>query len=213
VRRRRLTPGSGGAQPACRTKKFMPIVPDQFAPSESAVFPGFLLRALSPEFAAQDFAAVTASASSIRHVFGPENGWPSAGLTFEENNADLARHQREFNERSAFAYSLFDPQGLRYLGCLYLKPIKSRAGRDQRHERFCAQAFLWLSVLHQDVNEPLVHSALSAWFAADWALANVAWPGRSPSWEEWNELSSLPASDGLSTDSSEPAAASELGPR
>jgi hypothetical protein len=172
----------------------MPLVPAEFAPPESASFPGFLLRVLSPEFATQDFAAVSASAESIRHVFGPNNDWPSAQITFSENSDDLARHAREFHERSAFAYSLLDPDALRYLGCLYLKPIKSKAGRDRRHDLFSAQAFLWLSALHQEVSEPTVLAELSAWFAAEWGIAKVAWPGRSPSWEEWHELSALPAS-------------------
>jgi hypothetical protein len=176
-----------------RTNNPMSLVSHQFEPPETAALPGFVLRVLSPEFANQDLAAVTASADSIRHVFGPDNDWPSERIAFAENEADLARHAREFNERLAFAYALLDPHGVRYLGCLYLKPIKPKTGRDQRHERFDAQAFLWLSVLHQDVSEPEVQAALSEWLSAKWGLVRVAWPGHSPSWDEWKELSSLPA--------------------
>lgn len=171
----------------------MSIVPDHFEPPRQAFFSGFVLHVLSPSFADQDFSAVKASAESIRHVFGPGNGWPSADMTFEENKADLTRHLAEFDERSAFAYALIDPQGERYLGCLYIKPIKSRAGRDQRHERFSAQAYLWFSVLHKDLDEASVQVQLSAWLAASWGLIKLAWPGRSQSWEEWEQLSLLPA--------------------
>lgn len=172
----------------------MPIIPNHFKPPVSAVFSSFALKVLSPEFAEQDFAAVKASAESIRHVFGPENGWPSARITFDENMADLIRHEREFNERVAFAYCILNPQLKRYLGCVYIMPIMSTAGRDQRHERFTAEAYLWLSVLHDDIKDPLVQAELSAWLAADWGLTKVAWPGRSPNWEDWKALSLLPAS-------------------
>lgn len=176
-----------------RTTEDMPIVSDDFSAPRSAVFPRFLLRVLEPAFAAQDFAAVTAGANIIRNVFGPENDWPNAEMTFEENLADLTRHLRDFNERSAFAYCLLDCQAERYLGSLYLKPIKSKTGRDQRHEVYDAQAFLWLSTLHQELEIPLVQAQLSAWFEAEWSLPNVAWPGRNPSWEEWRALSLRPA--------------------
>jgi hypothetical protein len=175
-----------------RTNNTMQLVAHHIELPETATFPGFILRMLSPELANQDFAAVTASAHSIRHVFGPDNDWPSERITFSENEADLARHAREFNERLAFAYALLDLPCARYLGCLYLKPIKSKTGRDQRHERFDAQAFLWLSVLHQDVSEPEVQAVVSEWLSAKWGLARVAWPGHSPSWDEWKQLSSRP---------------------
>lgn len=172
----------------------MPIVPVEFSAPRSAVFPKFLLRVLEPAFAAQDFAAIAASSKDIRNVFGPENDWPSANMTFEENLADLTRHLREFIEQSAFAYCLLDSEAERYLGCLYLKPIKSKTGRDRRHDLYDAQGFIWLSTLHQDLELPSVQAQLSAWFETDWNLPKVAWPGRNPSWEEWRAFSLLPAS-------------------
>jgi len=172
----------------------MPLVPDHFAAPRSAVFPNFQLRVLGPSLADQDYAAVSASANKIRNVFGPENGWPSQEITFEENHADLVRHLREFDEGSAFAYCLLDHQAQRYLGCLYLKPIKSKTGRDQRHEQFDAQAYLWLSVLHQALELTQVYTQLSAWFESEWNLPKVAWPGHNPRWDEWKTLSLLPAS-------------------
>lgn len=171
----------------------MSITPNHFEPPASASFSSFSLEVLSPEFAEQDFAAVTASAESIRHVFGPENSWPSAQITFDENLADLVRHEREFNERTAFAYCILDPKLKRYLGCLYIMPLLANARRDQRHERFCAEVYLWLSVLHHDITDALVQAEINAWLAVDWRLPQVAWPGRNPNWTEWKALSLLPA--------------------
>ncbi len=129
-----------------------------------------------------------ASADTLRGVFGPDNGWPDAQMSFDENLADLTRHAREFDERVAFAYALLGPSGEPYLGCLYVYPIKSRREHDKRKTLFQAQAFLWLSVLQNTVSEPLAVSSLQAWLSSTWPLANVAWPGRTHSWPEWEAL-------------------------
>lgn len=171
----------------------MPFIPDHFAPPTSATFQGLSLSVLSPEFADQDFAAVTASADSIRHVFGPDNDWPAADMTYDENLADLARHAREFEERSAFAYAVFDERCARYLGCLYLKPIKSKMGRDSRQELFVAQAFLWFSSRHQDIDRESTYAAIASWIADSWPIGKVVWPGRAQSWEAWQALAKRPA--------------------
>jgi hypothetical protein len=138
----------------------MQIISDQFAPPRSALLRGFSVEVLSPVYADQDFAAVSASADSIRHVFGPENDWPAPTMTHQENCVDLLRHEREFDERRAFAYALLGAASKNYLGCLYLKPIKSKSGRDRRHERFGSQAFLWMSVLHLEISVLLVQHAV-----------------------------------------------------
>ena len=166
----------------------MRLVTDRFEPPRTANLRSLTVQVLSPRYAEQDFAAVSSSADTMRHVFGPDNDWPAEGITFEANWADLARHEREFNEKSAFAYALFDPNGERYFGCLYLRSIKSKTGRDQRHKRFSAQAFLWMSSLHQDVTDESAHAEVAEWFTTTWGLDRVAWPGRSPSWEEWKAL-------------------------
>jgi hypothetical protein len=48
----------------------MAITPDHFEPPRMAALRGFGVHVLSPQYAEEDFAAVAASAASIRHVFG-----------------------------------------------------------------------------------------------------------------------------------------------
>ena len=43
---------------------------------------GFTLEVLGPCHADADVLAVKSSAKDIRHVFGPENDWPSADMSF-----------------------------------------------------------------------------------------------------------------------------------
>ena len=113
----------------------MSLVPPDFEPPRCASLDGFTLEVLAPRHAAADFLAVKSSANDIRHVFGPENDWPSADITFEQNLADLERHAEEFERRQAFAYSMLKSPA-EYLGCLYIKPIKSRIAQDP--ERRCS---------------------------------------------------------------------------
>lgn len=170
----------------------MRIVPLTFDPPRKAVLNGINFHVLSPLYADLDFAAVSASAHTIRHLFGPENGWPDPGISFEDNKVDLERHEREFNEKSAFAYALLDPAGQKYLGCLYLEPIKSTTEGDRRQEYFKAQAFIWVSSLHPESNVSPLIVAATAWFKQSWSLETVAWPGRVQSWQEWKALSEDP---------------------
>lgn len=168
-----------------------PFVPESFQPPETLSLPDLVLQKLAPQHAEADFAAVRSSAERIRHVFGPDNGWPADSMSFEENLADLQRHVAEFEERRAFSYALFSPEGQDYLGCLYLKPIKSRLEHDARRERFRAQLFFWLSEAGlKVVSEDQVLNTLQAWLARDWPwpAGSVACPGRAQSWPDWADL-------------------------
>jgi hypothetical protein len=165
----------------------MPLVPSAFRPPRGGSLDGFTLEVLAPCHAAADFQAVKSSANDIRHVFGPENDWPSAAITFEQNLADLERHAREFVEREAFAYALLRSPA-DYLGCLYIKPIKSRMVPDRRKALFDAQAFFWLTSVPNALPAATVHAVLDRWLREQWPFRAVAWPGRAQSWVEWERL-------------------------
>ena len=161
----------------------MPLVPAAFEPPRRVGLDGFTLEVLAPCHADADFLAVKSSAEDIRHVFGPDNDWPCADISFEQNLADLERHAQEFERREAFAYSLLkSPTG--YLGCLYIKPIKSRIAEDRRKALFDAQAFFWLSSLSNALSAAAVHAALDRWLRDDWPFRAVAWPGWTESWAD-----------------------------
>jgi hypothetical protein len=165
----------------------MPLVPSAFEPPRCASLDGFALEVLGPCLAAADFLAVKSSANDIRHVFGPDNDWPSAEITFEQNRADLERHAKEFERRDGFAYSMLKSP-TEYVGCLYIKPVKSRIAQDPRKALFDAQAFFWLSSMSKALSAATVHAALDGWLSDHWPFRAVAWPGRTESWEEWERL-------------------------
>jgi hypothetical protein len=162
----------------------MSLVPPSFAPPDFANLDGFRLEVLGPRHAAADFLAVSSSKNDIRHVFGPENGWPDAEITFEQNLADLERHADEFDRRDAFAYAMLKAP-TESVGCFYIKPVKSRIARDRRKTLFDAQAFFWLSSVQRSLSQSSAHAELANWLDGHWPFRAVAWPGRTQSWEEW----------------------------
>ena len=153
-----------------------------------------MLEVLGPRHAAADFLAVKSSTKDIRHVFGPENDWPSAEISFEQNHADLQRHATEFERRKAFSYAMLKSP-TQYVGCFYIKPLKSRLAQDPRRALFDAQAFFWLSSVPNALSAGTVHAALDRWLNDHWPFRAVAWPGRTQSWAEWAELA-RPGRDG-----------------
>ena len=165
----------------------MPLVPSTFDPPRGARLDGFTLEVLGPRHAAADFGAVKSSANDIRQVFGPDSDWPAGDITFEQNLADLARHEREFEGRDAFAYSMLKSP-TEYVGCLYIKPIKSRMAEDRRKALFDAQAFFWLSSVPHALSATAVHAVLDQWLRDQWPFRAVAWPGRTQGWAEWAQL-------------------------
>jgi len=165
-----------------------PMVPATFDPPRTYKLQSLQLAVLGPAFADQDYVAVRTSADQIRHVFGPADEWPDPAISWQENHADLVRHEREFNQRIAFAYALLDLHGEGYLGCLYLRPIRAACADDRRKRLYQAQAFLWLSVRHSAVTDTQAHAEIRAWLGERWPFACVAWPGREPGWAEWEAL-------------------------
>ncbi|MQR02442.1 hypothetical protein [Glaciimonas soli] len=167
----------------------MPFIPDDFAAPSVQHFDQFVLEVLSPKFTDQDFAAVVASPNDIRYVFGPNNAWPSPQMTLTENLADVTRHEKEFVDRKAFAYAIRSLDGERYLGCVYIKPIKSRIENDLRKSLYDAQVFFWVSSIENTGNlDQLILVNIQDWLQKAWPFKATAFPGRTINWQEWEQM-------------------------
>ena len=109
---------------ASYTRAPRPFVPADFDVPEGLETPRFRLRMLTVNDVDRDFEAVMASKEHLHDIWGP--GWPE-GLTREQNLIDLGWHQKEFQRRSSFAYTVVAPDESRVLGCVYIYPSR-RAG-------------------------------------------------------------------------------------
>ena len=155
------------------------FVPTEFVvPSEFATA-NFTLRMLSIDDVEKDFEAVTSSAERVSKVW-PDSGWP-AGLTLRQNLIDLGWHEKEFQNRTSFAYTMVSPDESQVLGCVYFYPTEKA--------EYDAEVFLWVreSEAATDLDEELFE-AVQRWLATDWPFHRPAYPGRTISWEEWDSL-------------------------
>ena len=155
------------------------FVPEEFTVPSELVTANFTLRMLSVDDVEKDFEAVTSSAERLNKVW-PDSGWP-AGLTLRQNLVDLGWHEKEFQNRSSFAYTMVAPDESQVLGCVYFYPTE-KAEHD-------AEVFLWVreSEVAKDLDEALFE-VVQHWLASDWPFENPAYPGRTISWAQWDSL-------------------------
>jgi hypothetical protein len=157
----------------------IPFVPADFAVPEKLETDGFRLRMLTVNDVVKDYDAVMSSVEHCKTVW-PGGKWPE-GLTLEQNLIDLGWHQKEFQTRRSFAYTVVRPSESMVLGCVYIEPTR-RTGHD-------AVVYLWArqSELAGGLEERL-YAAVKDWISTDWPFKTPAFPGRGIAWETWRAI-------------------------
>jgi hypothetical protein len=160
----------------------MPFVPKSFEVPQTLETAEFRLRMLTVHDVVKDFDAVMTSVEHCKTIWG--GTWPE-GLTLEQNLIDLGWHQKEFQTRRSFAYTVVRLDESRVLGCVYIEPTRKR-GYD-------AEVYLWArqSELAGGLEERLF-AAVKAWIGTMWPFKAVAFPGRSIDWETWRSIPDEP---------------------
>ena len=127
----------------------------------------------------KDYDAVMSSAEHLKAVW-PDSGWPE-GLTLEEDLIDLGWHQKEFQNRSSFAYTMVTPDESMVIGCVYINPTKAK-GYD-------AEVYLWVRTSElQSGLDARLFASVKRWLVDEWLFENPAFPGREIGWKEWATL-------------------------
>ncbi len=156
------------------------VAPD-FAVPTRIEGPGFVLVPLGPALVDIDFAAYMSSITHLQQTFTRSTGWPREDITAAEAMADMESEAGRFARRESFAYAVLTPDGLRERGCVYVYP-----GGVNGHD---AVVRLWVTKAEYDAGfDAELYAWTKAWIAKDWPFRNVAYPGRSIAWEEWDKL-------------------------
>lgn len=160
----------------------MPFIPKEFQVPEKLETSEFRLRMLTVNDVVKDYDAVMTSAEHCQTIWGGR--WPD-GLTLEQNLIDLGWHQKEFQTRRSFAYTVVRLDETQVLGCVYILP-----SRKQGCE---AEVFLWArrSELAGGL-EGRLYAAVKDWVDGTWPFAAVGYPGRSVPWETWRAIPDEP---------------------
>lgn len=122
--------------------------------------------------------------TSIEHIagiFGPDADWPTPRLTLEQDLIDLAWHQKEFQIRSSFTYTVVTPDESTVLGCVYLLPSPKRSAD-------CTVYFWVRSSERASGLEASLDQALRRWLRERWPFREVVFPGRDVAWDAWTEM-------------------------
>jgi hypothetical protein len=149
------------------------LVPDDFAvPEKAALGSELRLEALTIHHAVRDYEAYLLSREHLESRMArlePGWAWP-AGLSLEDDLAEMGWHQGEFGRRSSFAYMLLPADSTSSLGCVYL---------HQASAPFDARLEFWVTAQAYDQGlEDRLVVALKVWLGEAWPFRSVLWPER-----------------------------------
>lgn len=149
------------------------VIPHQLETAE------LRLRMLTVNDVVKDYDAVMSSAEHLKAIW-PGSVWPD-GLTLEQNLIDLGWHQKEFQRRRSFAYTVVTLDETRVIGCVYIDPTRKR-GYD-------AEVYLWArEAAFGSPSDARLFEVVENWLSADWPFDNVAFPGKDIDWDSWNAI-------------------------
>jgi hypothetical protein len=156
-----------------------PFVSPEFEVPATLETKEFRLRMLTVNDVVKDYDAVMTSVDHLKMIW-PGGTWPE-GLTFEQDLIDLGWHQKEFQRRRSFAYTVVTPSESQVTGCVYINPTPKR-GYD-------AVVYLWArqSELKGGL-ESRLYAAVREWVAKEWPFKKVAYPGRDIDWATWHSI-------------------------
>ncbi len=156
-----------------------PFVPRELHVPAKLETAEFRLRMLTIHDVVKDFDAVVTSVNHLK-TLRPGGKWPE-GLTLEQNLIDLGWHQKEFQIRRSFAYTVVSLSEQTVKGCVYIEPTRKR-GYD-------AEVYLWArqSELANGLEERL-YETVQRWLTNEWPFEKAAFPGRSIPWDSWSKI-------------------------
>ena len=145
------------------------FVPDDFQIPSELENEYFRLRMLTVDDVEKDYEAVMESQELLHNMFG--GPWPSPEFTLKENLVDLKRHQQEFLDRKAFAYTVISLDESRVLGCVYINPTEA--------VHVDAVIVMWVRQTEYDKGlDDILFNTVKDWIHTEWPFKNVDYPGR-----------------------------------
>ena len=148
------------------------LVPEEFQVPEKLETDKFRLRMLTVNDVVKDYDAVMTSVDHLQGVFGTDSTWPKPDLTFEQDLIDLGWHQKEFQKRSSFAYTIVSLDESECLGCMYIYPTDT--------EGFDAKVYLWVRKSEfKNGLDLILFETIKKWMNDKWPFEKIEYPGRN----------------------------------
>lgn len=165
----------------CAVAQPRPFVPANFAVPATLETPHFRARMLTVNDVVKDYDAVMTSIDHLQGSFGPGSTWPTRDLTFEQDLIDLGWHQKEFQTRRSFTYTVVSLDESQVLGCLYMYPT-TKGDYD-------AEIIMWVRASEVARGlDAILFTAVKQWIKKDWPFKKAAYPGREIKWHDWEAM-------------------------
>jgi hypothetical protein len=139
------------------------LVPDGFEVPLGLEHARFRLRKLTIDDVVKDFEAIN---ERVDHEGVPQ---PPFVDTVPLNLVDLGWHQKEFELRRSFAYTVVAPDESQVLGCVYLNPSETHDARIK----------LWVRRSAFEAGlDPVLEATVREWVASSWPFERVTFAER-----------------------------------
>jgi hypothetical protein len=149
-------------------------MPASFVPAEFVVptlleTPQFRLRPLTINDLVKDYDAVMSSIDHLQGIFNEEPVWPTSELTLEQDLIDLGWHQKEFQIRSSFTFTVMSLDENQCLGCVYMYPSEV--------DGYDAAIFMWVRASEYAKGlHPVLEETVKTWVSDAWPFTNARYP-------------------------------------
>ena len=156
---------------SCYNSFMKPFVPKEFEVPAVLETETFRLRMLTVNDVVKDYDAVMSSIEHLQrqNVFG--GSWPQATLTLEQDLIDLGWHQKEFQTRRSFAYTMMNLDETQCLGCVYVEPTEK--------PNVDAVVYLWVRQSEfEKGTDSTLFDVVKKWISEKWPFSAVEYPGR-----------------------------------
>ena len=180
---RAMTDGYKQFMVAKKAEPEMPFIPADFEPPVLVETDKFKLVPLGPDLVDIDYAAYMSSVEHLQQTFTRSDRWPHDNISAEDAMQDMLNEQSRFENRESFAYAVLTPDGEREMGCVYVRPI-SKKGYGYE-----AEVRLWVTKADYDEGfDAELYEWTKQWVEENWPFEDVAYPGRAPEWDTWDQL-------------------------
>ena len=152
----------------------MKLVPDSFEVPEKLESAEFTIHQLTFKDAQLDYKAVMSSVDIIKKTRGGD--WPSPDLSFKDDQIDLGWHQREFENKTSFAYTVTSPDEKECLGCMYLYPPGYRSEKSKDAD---VDVSFWVTQKAYDQGlYKKLYEALDSWLKSTWPFNKIVYTNK-----------------------------------
>lgn len=150
------------------------FIKKDFTPPERVETSAFVCRRLTVRDVYDDYIAVMSSIDFIQKTRG--GTWPTKDLTFEQDLVDLGWHQKEFADRSSFAYVVYDKNEEDYMGCFYLYPPGYRSEKSVEAD---VDVSWWVTAeKYQQGYYEKVYEFLKKWLKEAWGFDRIGFTNK-----------------------------------